>query len=295
MVDYYSLQMFSLHAYSGSNKLPYGSKQIKPTEFNHHTGFMGKVYRAESGEIVIAFRGTERKDKRGRGLLNDINMACKILPAQLQNAFTMYKQVKKEYSNAKITLTGDSLGGTLAALVAAETGAKAVTFSAYGAKDLIDSPKYTSNITNIGDTRDSIFMANVNQHIGNVYVIPDNGEVYMPRMANLFAFHGVKNMGFLLDMKEYKTGTVKSFMDFVKDGDLSCGPILNVTGEILKINDKFHEPNAQFIRNFPKSNIMLLGQTLKNKINSICKHSSTTDTGSGQWVTIDGNHVFIEN
>ena len=64
---------------------------------------------------------------------------------------------------------------------------------------------------------------------------------------------------------------------------------------ILKINDKFHEPNAQFIRNFPKANIMLLGQTLKNKINSICKHSSTTDTGSGHWVTIDGNHVFIEN
>ena len=294
MVDYYSLQMFSLHAYSNSRKLPHGSKQIKPTEFNHHTGFMGKVYRAESGELVIAFRGTELDDKKGRGLRNDINMACKILPAQLQNAFAMYKQVKQEYPNAKITLTGESLGGTLAALVAAETGAKAVTFSAYGAKDLIDSPKYTSNITNIGDTRDPIFMANVNQHIGNVYVIPDNGEVYMPRILNR-EMHGIKNMGFLLDMKEYKTGTVKSFMDFVKDGDLICGPILNVTGEILKINDKFHEPNAQFIRNFPKANIMLLGQTLKNKINSICKHSSTTDTGSGHWVTIDGNHVFIEN
>ena len=264
MVDYYSLQMFSLHAYSDSNKLPYGSKQIKPTEFNHHTGFKGKVYRAESGELVIAFRGTELEDIKGRGLRNDINMACKILPAQLQNAFTMYKQVKKEYPNAKITLTGESLGGTLAALVAAETGVKAVTFSAYGAKDLIDSPKYTSNITNIGDTRDPIFMANVNQHIGNVYVIPDNGEVYMPRMSNL-ENHGIDKMGFLLDMKEYKTGTVKSFMDFVKDGDLICGPILNVTGEILKIND------------------------------SICKHSSTTDTGSGHWVTIDGNHVFIEN
>ena len=295
MVDYYSLQMFSLHAYSDSRNLPHGSKQIKPTEFNHHTGFMGKVYRAESGELVIAFRGTELEDKKKRGLRNDINMACKILPAQLQNAFTMYKQVKKEYPNAKITLTGESLGGTLAALVAAETGVKAVTFSAYGAKDLIDSPKYTSNITNIGDTRDSIFMANVNQHIGNVYVIPDNGEVYMPRMANFLAFHGIKNMGFLLDMKEYKIGTVKSFMDFVKDGELYYGLFLNVTGEILKINDKFHEPNAQFIRNFPKSNIMLLGQTLKNKINSICKHSSTTDTGSGHWVTIDGNHVFIEN
>lgn len=279
MVDYYSLQMFSLHAYSDSNNLPYGSKQIKPTEFNSHTGFKGKVYRAESGEIVISFRGTEREDIKGRGLRNDINMACKILPAQLQNAFTMYKQVKKEYPNAKITLTGESLGGTLAALVAAETGVKAVTFSAYGAKDLIDSPKYTSNITNIGDTRDPIFMANVNQHIGNVYVIPDNGEVYMPRMSNL-ENHGIDKMGFLLDMKEYKTGTVKSFMDFVKDGDLICGPILNVTGEILKTNDKFYEPNAQFIRNFPKANIMLLGQTLKNKINSICKHSSTTDTGS---------------
>ena len=294
MVDYYSLQMFSLHAYSDSNNLPYGSKQIKPTEFNSHTGFKGKVYRAESGEIVISFRGTELDDIKGRGLRNDVNMACKILPAQLQNAFTMYKQVKKEYPNAKITLTGESLGGTLAALVAAETGVKAVTFSAYGAKDLIDSPKYTSNITNIGDTRDPIFMANVNQHIGNVYVIPDNGEVYMPRMSNL-ENHGIDKMGFLLDMKEYKTGTVKSFMDFVKDGDLICGPILNVTGEILKTNDKFYEPNAQFIRNFPKANIMLLGQTLKNKINSICKHSSTTDTGSGHWVTIDGNHVFIEN
>lgn len=294
MVDYYSLQMFSLHAYSNSRKLPHGSKQLLRTEFNHHTGFLGKVYRAESGELVIAFRGTELEDKQKRGLRNDINMACKNIPAQLQNAFIMYKHVKQEYPNAKITLTGESLGGTLAALVAAETGVKAVTFSAYGAKDLIDSPKYTSNITNIGDTRDPIFMANVNQHIGDVYVIPDNGEVYMPQMSNL-ENHGIDKMGFLLDIKEYKTGTVKSFMDFVKDGDLSCGPILNVTGEILKINDKFHEPNAQFIRNSPKANIMLLGQTLKNKINSICKHSSTTDTGSGHWVTIDGNHVFIEN
>lgn len=286
MVDYYSLQMFSLHAYSNSRKLPHGSKQLLRSEFNHHTGFLGKVYRAESGELVIAFRGTELEDKQKRGLRNDINMACKNIPAQLQNAFTMYKHVKQEYPNAKITLTGESLGGTLAALVAAETGVKAVTFSAYGAKDLIDSPKYTSNITNIGDTRDPIFMANVNQHIGDVYVIPDNSKVYMPQMSNL-ENHGIDKMGFLLDMKEYKTGTVKSFMDFVKDGELPYTTTLNVTGKILKVTN-----SSEKCANLRKV-YFHIKDAVRKVVHKVQKKSDYTNLG--HWVTIDGNHVFIEN
>lgn len=263
MVDCYSLQMFSLHTYSGFKKLPQGSRQIMSTVYNRNTGFLGKAYETESGEIVIAFRGTEIKDIIGRGIWNDIKMACKKLPPQLQNAFIMYQHVKKSYPNAKITLTGDSLGGTLAALVAAETGTKAVTFAAYGAKDLIDSPKYTSNIINIGDTKDPIFMANVNQHIGKVYIIPnEKGEVYMPFILNL-PKHGIKSMGFLPDMKEYKVGTVKSYMDHV----------------------------ASF--NSTVSNLILYKRVLKNKINNVCRNFSSVM--SGHWVTIDGNHVFIED
>ncbi len=61
------------------------------------------------------------------------------LPEQYQNANEVYKQIKQSYPNSIITVTGHSLGGSLAQLISAENGCQAVTFNAYGTDDILNN------------------------------------------------------------------------------------------------------------------------------------------------------------
>lgn len=64
-------------------------------------------------------------------------MMANKLPDQYQYAKQFVDNVLSSNSNATIAITGDSLGGSLAQLLAAQTGLSAVTFNPYGTKDLI--------------------------------------------------------------------------------------------------------------------------------------------------------------
>ena len=54
-------------------------------------------------------------------------------------ALKLYDKVAAEYPNAHIVLTGHSLGGSLAQIVGAIRGAEAVTFNAYGTRDMFQT------------------------------------------------------------------------------------------------------------------------------------------------------------
>lgn len=99
-----------------------------------NTGFAALALRNEStGEIVIAYRGTDGiKDLTG----SDLQLALQNdVPKQHAEAAAFYTQIKNEYG-PNITITGHSLGGALAQLVAAIEGRPAYTYNAPGVSQI---------------------------------------------------------------------------------------------------------------------------------------------------------------
>ncbi|MFZ3129314.1 MAG: Mbeg1-like protein [Rhodoferax sp.] len=103
---------------------------------NHKTqdsGFEAVTYIKEgttlqdSTEIVISYAGTYDKDVSG-DIAADANLAQGVFTNQLLQAARYYLDVQAANPGATITLTGHSLGGGLASLVAVFFNKDAVTF-----------------------------------------------------------------------------------------------------------------------------------------------------------------------
>lgn len=144
-------------------------------------------------------------------MLSNAQMGAKYLPNQIKNARQIYDIYTRDFPDANIILTGHSLGGSIAQALGAETGAETVTFSAYGIAD-IHSPtfKYSNNITNSGNAQDSVFVGNIDAHIGKTVVLntkidsnkvtKNNKEFY----SYNFNPHYIQNLGDLSKGVEYK-------------------------------------------------------------------------------------------
>jgi len=291
--DIYTLEILAKAAYKYNKDLPdewiqeYRIEDVK-------TGFYAKVFKCtENGEIVISFSGTDifpkSKNKTSKekikdavstimDLYSDINMAMNLLPLQLKSAKKLYKEIEQKYPNSAITLTGESLGGTLAALCGAETGKRTYTFRAFGIADAIPDKKNKKyeNIINIGDAQDYIFMLNIDKHIGKTFVIPDeNNDIYKPNIFTGMNFHkdGVMCLADAIEYKKEQGKTIKEkFMDY---------------SQIYLEKTKEYLNNARYE----------LNNTIKNTISKIKENSNKKyeNFTNGHWVTIDHNHVFIKD
>ncbi|TCV97214.1 lipase (class 3) [Luteibacter rhizovicinus] len=113
---------------------------------NPHTGFQATAYlRLDTNEVIIAYRGTEfdREPVHDGGV--DAGMVLTGINAQAPDAVAFTQRVidkaKQEAElndrSPNITVTGHSLGGTLAEISAAKFGLKGETFNAYGAAGLL--------------------------------------------------------------------------------------------------------------------------------------------------------------
>ncbi len=111
------------------------------------SGYQGAVYqRADTGEIIIAHRGTEFERQRGADLLKvDGLMVFSRINPQADDAIELTREAMKlanKYaadagrSIPPITHTGHSLGGTLAQVSGHYFGQSGETFNAYGAASL---------------------------------------------------------------------------------------------------------------------------------------------------------------
>ncbi|TAN54792.1 MAG: DUF2974 domain-containing protein, partial [Rhodospirillales bacterium] len=104
---------------------------VPSSHFNDiSTGFEAVAFQRGTGanaEIVISYAGTDSDDLTG-DVAADLALGSGLASEQLLQAAEYYLQIKAINPDAKITLTGHSLGGGLASLVAVFFNETAVTF-----------------------------------------------------------------------------------------------------------------------------------------------------------------------
>src|SRR5262245_11885828 len=145
-------------------------------------GFFGAVY--QTGQCtVVAFRGSQdRKDF----LDADLDIALRSVPLKQMEAAVNLFNVARTVASEAITLTGHSLGGGLAQVVACYGKVRAVTFNAPGVKSQWKShcklnPQNSvpgdawlnSSIVNVRVRKDAV-RAGTGEHLGSVHTIQLN-------------------------------------------------------------------------------------------------------------------------
>ncbi|MDM0038257.1 hypothetical protein QTH89_17645 [Variovorax sp. J22G21] len=143
---------------------------------NPATGFQATAYqRVDTGEVVIAYRGTEFGREPVHDGTVDAGMALAGINAQAPDARVFTHRVlalAKADSQLtphplNVTVTGHSLGGTLAELEAHKFGLKGETFNAFGAAGLVHGvPKGGHQVINHVRAGDPVSAASA--HFGEV-------------------------------------------------------------------------------------------------------------------------------
>ena len=168
------LKQASIYSYNVKHgRLPEGY-QLLGIAINEKTGFYACVLKKDK-DIIIAYRGTDFPRRNDLG--NDLKMPFSKLPAQAKDALELYDRTCKEYPSCKVTVTGHSLGGSLAQIVAGIRNACAVTFNAFGTRNVLQNRVeriYSDNIINYCNPDDIFTTSNGLNHIGKCYKINSN-------------------------------------------------------------------------------------------------------------------------
>ena len=175
-------KQMALYSYDvNKNQLPKGAKLIGIAQ--HENGYYAAVIR-DGKEIVIAIRGTEgplfKSIESIKDSINDFSMwPLRQIPSQAEQADKTVDMVRAmiskdpKYSGCKIAVVGHSLGGSLAQIAAVDKKVKAVTFNAFGTKNLLnDEPGLrNADVTNYCNADDNITVSNAQNHIGKCYEV----------------------------------------------------------------------------------------------------------------------------
>ena len=158
---------------------------------NDLTGYQGRVYqRTDTGEIIVAHRGTEQ----GVDALADAGMIGARFNAQARDAIALTREAlrlarerEQETGNLPtVTVTGHSLGGTLAQITAHHFNLKGETFNAYGAASLgLRIPSGGDTVINHVMATDAVSAAS--PHFGQVVVYATQQEI------SILAMNGYRN------------------------------------------------------------------------------------------------------
>ncbi|MBW8471149.1 MAG: hypothetical protein K0M67_23010 [Thiobacillus sp.] len=146
---------------------------------NPRTGYQGTIYqRVDTREIIVAHRGTEfDREALKDGLLADGGMVLNRSNLQVPDAVGLTqagldaaKKIESRTGTAPpVTVTGHSLGGTLAQVTAHHFDLRGETFNAYGATSLgLRIPAGGSSVTNHVMAGDLVSAASA--HYGQIKV-----------------------------------------------------------------------------------------------------------------------------
>lgn len=135
------------------------------------------VYKKEN-EIILAFRGTNDL----LDLIADTGFLARRIPPSMTKAYNIYKRIRKEAKDYKIIITGHSLGGAYAQVIAGraikngDDNCYGITFNAPGMEFAFNKKereeyrgKLISNISNYVIMND--FVGNFRTHLGATYYI----------------------------------------------------------------------------------------------------------------------------
>lgn len=166
--------------------LDIGSRQFKVLAHtdNPANGYQGTIYQAmDSGRIIVAHRGTEFDREPFLDGLTDAGMVLNRHNVQSADAIELTRtalelardpMVRGDHAQLEVTITGHSLGGTLAQVTAHHFGLRGETFNAYGAASLDRRiPEGGSLVVNHVMATDPVSAAS--PHFGEVriYALPD--------------------------------------------------------------------------------------------------------------------------
>lgn len=301
------LKELSIYVYNdGQGTMPEGWDIVK-VDTNKKTGYYAEVYK-KGKEVAIIYRGTDVDIYKGiketsRDFSNDLRMGGMLEPKQTADAKGTFQAIKQEYPSSNIVLSGHSLGGSLAQLVSAETGTKAVTFNAFGTGKILSQKGYSQadqrllNITNYGHHKDPVFMGNKDYQPGISYVTDtkldtSNNYTYKQEKTKLSEIkdklphnnpHDIKNMGNLENAVRIEPAETQPSEKTLYGG------VSYTETDTLAQNQNFSDIIRNKWRNMQQSR----NSRLQNR-SSKGKKSSASGTTNGKWITINGNHVFIE-
>lgn len=151
------------------------------------SGYQGTIYqREDTRDIVVAHRGTEFGREPFRdGLLADGGMVVARANSQANDAIALTRQAtelarqqgqSRGIATPEVTVTGHSLGGTLAQITAHHFDLRGETFNAYGAASLDRRiPEGGSRVTNHVMAGDLVSAAS--PHYGQVRIYANPGEI----------------------------------------------------------------------------------------------------------------------
>jgi hypothetical protein len=151
------------------------------------SGYQGTIYqRVDTGEIVVAHRGTEfGREPIKDGLLADGGMVFGRVNSQARDAIELTRHAlekAQDYarhwgtSPPEVSVTGHSLGGTLAQITAHHFDLRGETFNAYGAASLgYQIPEGGDRVLNHVLAADVVSSAS--PHYGQVRLYAQPGEI----------------------------------------------------------------------------------------------------------------------
>ena len=322
MINLPTMQIYAECGYKQKYNYPVESQLIPcKNQFNKTNGFAAKVFMDKpTKQIVIAISGTDLSSgvsDSKNDISNDLNMVAGNLPPQYESALALYNEVREKYPDIPIILTGHSLGGSICQVLAKITGELAITFNAFSTG--MEKGKDYSNIINIINSEDFISMSDINTQPGKIYVTENkSGNILMPKLNLMPEEHYLENLR-ILDIKEYKRNSLTSFFDKIRAGEefkyyKVGGGSLNAIKEMYALWDSVREmkDHAEKLLSTQPLNVSDPWNSpyktgINNPIAKTSQYSKFIESSNskrlyggisnadGHWVTINGNHVLIED